>query len=264
MNRRASVAVGVAVGVALAGCATFTVARTSEDVPIAAGSSAPSQSATGGVGSASPVPRPAKPSRPSAGLDVPTSWWPRRSGKTIYLTFDDGPWPTTNQVLDVLRDNDARATFFQIGQQVDNYGSITQRIIAEGHAVGNHTYDHVYMSKLPPDQVKYQLLKTWRTIGYDVQGPCVRPPYGAATAVERKIAVDLGMTPVFWNIDTLDWSGSERQIYDQIVSARPGSIVLMHDGGGERSKTVAALRKALPVLKKRGYVFEPVPVCVNR
>ncbi len=268
MGRTGAVVIALAVALVTSGCAGTVAARTA-----ASSAAAESQSPSGAVTppsdeqgrpvgpgetSASPVPR------PSASA-VPASWWPKHTGNVVYLTFDDGPWPTTHEVLDVLRANDARATFFQIGSMIDDYGSITPRLLAEGHAIGNHTYDHLYLNKLSDELVRYQLEKAWRTIGYDRQGPCVRPPFGAAGSRQRKIAVDMGLTPVFWTIDTRDWANpSEDAIYKQIISARSGSIVLMHDGGGDRRKTIAALRRALPVLKKRGFRFDVVPVCVVR
>lgn len=253
MNRAGAGLAAAAALVALTGCAVSVAAKS-----VPADSPAASRSPDDVTSNAVPAPRP-------SASKVPASWWPKRTGNVVYLTFDDGPWPTTPEVLDVLRDNGAFATFFQVGSMVDDYGSVNRRIIAEGHAIGNHTYDHVYMNKLSDDLVRYQLEKAWRTIGYDVQGPCVRPPFGAAGPNQRRIAVDKGLTPVFWTIDTRDWaSPPEDSIYKQIVGAKPGSIVLMHDGGGDRTKTIAALRRALPVLKKRGYVFKTVPVCVRR
>lgn len=253
MNRAGAGLVVVACLMTVTGCAVSVAAKSTPSASTTA-----SRSVDGTVSSASPAPRP-------SASNVPASWWPKRTGNVVYLTFDDGPWPTTHEVLDILRDNGAHATFFQIGSMVDDYGSITPRILAEGHAIGNHTYDHLYLNKLSDELVRYQLEKTWRTIGYDRQGPCVRPPFGAAGPKQRKIAVDMGLTPVFWTIDTRDWSNPpEDAIYKQIISAKAGSIVLMHDGGGDRTKTIAALRRALPVLKQRGYRFDVVPVCVVR
>lgn len=268
MGRTGAGVIALTIVLVTSGCAGTVAARTATS-SAAAGSGSPSsaaappsdeqgRSAGSGETSATPVPRP-------SATAAPVSWWPKRTGKVVYLTFDDGPWPTTHEVLDILRDNDARATFFQIGSMVDDYGSITPRILAEGHAIGNHTYDHLFLNKLSDDVVRYQLEKAWRTIGHDRQGPCVRPPFGAAGPKQRKIAVDMGLTPVFWTIDTRDWANPpEDAIYKQIISAKSGSVVLMHDGGGDRSRTIAALRRALPVLKKRGYRFDVVPVCVVR
>lgn len=258
MERGKAGLIAVAAMITVSGCATAVVAKSTSAPSAPVASATPVAVPTQSPGSsARPTPRP-------TATSVPKAWWPKRTGEVIYLTFDDGPWPTTHEVLDVLRDNDARATFFQIGRMVDDYGSITPRILAEGHAIGNHTYDHVFLNKLNEDRVRYQLEKSWRTIGYAAQGPCMRPPYGAAGSKERKIATNMGMTPVFWTIDTRDWAKtSEDSIYKQILTAKGGSIVLMHDGGGDRTRTTAALRRALPVLKKKGYRFEAVPVCLR-
>jgi peptidoglycan-N-acetylglucosamine deacetylase len=195
---------------------------------------------------------------------VPFRWDPKAGGKVIYLTFDDGPSQYTPEVLKILKDNGARATFFQIGRNVPSDAAIEKRIIEQGNAIGNHTWDHSALGKLTAEQQAQQLTRTRDQIGAD-QGPCMRAPYGSMNNKTRPTAASLGMTPVLWSLDTFDWQGkSAVSIEATLAKAKGGDVVLMHDGGGNRAPTVAALSAALPKLKDQGYVFEPVPVCVKK
>ncbi len=195
---------------------------------------------------------------------VPFRWSPRTDRKVIYLTFDDGPSQHTPEILKILSENGARGTFFQIGRNVPSEPSIEKQIIEQGSAIGNHTWDHSALGKMTAEQQADQLSRTRDRIGAD-QGPCMRAPYGSMNNKTRPTAASLGMTPVLWSLDTFDWQGkSSAAIEATIVKAKSGDVVLMHDGGGNRAPTVAALRAALPKLKQQGYVFEPVPVCVKK
>lgn len=188
-------------------------------------------------------------------------WRPAPGDKDVYLTFDDGPSIYTSAVLDILKENDAKATFFQIGKMVRTREATNRQIMAGGHVIGNHTYDHVDLSRLSASKVKWQLTMATRHIGYGL-GPCMRPPYGALDAPARRISQQLGLTPVFWNMDTNDWHrASTASIKATLRQVRPGTVILLHDGGGDRSNTVASLREVLPELKARGYTFATVPAC---
>jgi peptidoglycan-N-acetylglucosamine deacetylase len=192
---------------------------------------------------------------------VPPSWSPESGNGVLYLTFDDGPGIYTPQILDILAENDAKATFFQIGKMVNTREVMEERIFAAGHAVGDHTWDHVDLTRLSQAGMTKQLNKTARNIGPRM-GPCMRPPYGANNQQTRDVEVSLGMTPILWTKDTDDWRNQSQSSIEAVLrSAGPGDIVLMHDGGGNRAATVAALRVALPALKARGYKFESIPVC---
>jgi peptidoglycan/xylan/chitin deacetylase (PgdA/CDA1 family) len=170
--------------------------------------------------------------------------------KEVALTFDDGPSPYTRQVLSILREKKAKGTFFVIGSAVASDPSTTRKIVADGHEIANHSYTHPI---LPSGS---ELRRTNQVIRDATRfKPCLfRPPYGA---IDGRLAAEAGaqkMKSILWDIDTNDWrtpgSGS---IYSSIVSAGSGSIVLMHDGGGYRSQTVAALGPAISNLKRRGY-----------
>ncbi len=189
----------------------------------------------------------------------------RSEEKVIALTFDDGPWlNTTSQILDILKEDKIKATFFLVGQNLKNLPQIGQRVVGEGHAIGNHTWHHWHR---PMDEFTAMreiedtaiLLKT--TIG--VKTDLFRPPNGflynglADYALQRKDVV------VTWSVDSGDWHKSglsvEGLIKRVVEKAKPGAIILMHDGGGDRSKTVQALPEIIKQLTQRGYTFVTVP-----
>lgn len=203
---------------------------------------------------------------PSATGPVPADWQPKPDGKVLYLTFDDGPKdPYTGQILNALRANGAHATFFVIGQMIRTREDDLARITADGNAIGNHTYSHKALAEMSDDQIRDELAHAWRNItAVTPQGPCMRPPYGSIDDRVRRIARDMGMTPVMWTVDTGDFARPRwGSILSTLLNAPSGSVILMHDGGGYRDGTVAAVREALPMLKARGYRFDPLPVCVS-
>ena len=191
------------------------------------------------------------------------NWKPPTDSKYIYLTLDDGPGTNTLEALDVLKANNVKATFFLIGKMVRTREAMVKRILAEGHAIGNHTYDHADLSTMSKPQIKDQLEHAAEKIGPEA-GACFRPPYGAINDNVRQVASKLGMQPVLWTLDTDDWnpSATTASVTSRLLQARPGSVILDHDAGGDRSATIAALKVALPQLLKKGYKFAPVPICM--
>lgn len=187
--------------------------------------------------------------------------------KVIALTFDDGPWPeTTDEILDILEEYDAKATFFTIGEQISETPDPVKRADAMGCQVLTHTYDHAAGSgggtsiatMSSEEQVKeiedgYDAIK-------DVLGKepahILRAPGGNFYGDVIDNVWDIVDAEIGWDVDTEDWSrpGSD-SILKMILSAKSGQVVLMHDGGGDRSQTVEALRQAMPELKKQGYKF---------
>lgn len=173
-----------------------------------------------------------------------------RDRKRIALTFDDGPSAYTPEVLHILRAKGVKATFFEIGQEVQRYPDYSRRILALGHELGNHTMHHG----------SYPGAADLRQTSHVIRGatgfkPCLfRPPGGAVDAGVLNAARAENMKTVNWDRDTNDWklpgSGS---ILSTITSARSGSIVLMHDGGGPRGQTVDALAAGIDRLQARGY-----------
>jgi peptidoglycan/xylan/chitin deacetylase (PgdA/CDA1 family) len=183
--------------------------------------------------------------------------------KVIYLTLDDGPWtPHTEEILEILRENQAKATFFVVGDMARQWPTLIQRIHKEGHALGNHTQNHAALTKLSPDQVRWQIEQTAESVGPHL-GPCMRPPYGAINKEVRQISHDLGYTPVRWNKNVNDWlQPSASQMVADIKAATTNKLnLLLHDGGGERANTVEAIRKLVPYWKKQGYDLQTLPIC---
>ena len=179
-----------------------------------------------------------------------------RDRKLVALTFDDGPSEYTDDFLQVLREKDVRATFFEVGQEMPGREELMSQILAEGHEIGDHTMNHV---ELPGyDQIAGA---AERITAYTHFRPCLfRPPGGAFDASVIGTAGSLGMRTINWDVDPRDWSlpGTEA-IYSNIVShAQSGSIVLMHDGGGPRGETLAALPRIIDNLRARGFGFTTV------
>jgi peptidoglycan/xylan/chitin deacetylase (PgdA/CDA1 family) len=167
---------------------------------------------------------------------------------TPHLTFDDGPGPHTDELLDVLGRYDVRATFFVIGAQIAERAATVRRAVDEGHAIGNHSWDHPSLPTLSEDQVHDQLARTSAAIAAAIgQAPeLFRPPFGNTDAMVERVAAALGMGQVLWDVDTEDWREPGRdRVRQRIATAKPTEIVLLHDGGGDRSGTVAAVEAFL-------------------
>lgn len=193
-----------------------------------------------------------------------------RGRKRVALTFDDGPSDYTPKVLHILKRKKASATFFMLGQQVARYKTFARRALALGHEIGNHSYDH---DLLPSSS---NLRHANRTISQVTHfRPCLfRPPYGAVNSSLKASARAERMKVINWDVDTNDWKlpGSSAIRSTILGNVRPGSIVLMHDGGGPRQGTVDALSGAISGLRARGYrlvtvsqllgnrmIYRPVP-----
>lgn len=186
--------------------------------------------------------------------------------KIIALTFDDGPWETTPELLDVLKENGAHATFFTVGRLVSSYPDIVRREYDEGHQVCTHTWDHaagtgqgVNLTYMSPEEQVSEVEQGFEAIdsavGADVTRIFRAPGgnyYGSTVGnLDGTVIAEVG-----WNVDTKDWSkpGADA-IASTLKAAQPGQVILMHDGGGDRSQTIEALRTALPVLREQGYRF---------
>ena len=175
-------------------------------------------------------------------------------GPVMYFTFDDGPDPTyTPQVLDVLARHGVAATFFVVGRYAAAFPGLIDRIVAEGHTVANHTWNHESLDSLSKESFDSTVGRTQALLGQRAT-PCLRPPYGNLDASTQRWAAEHGLRLMLWNVDPADWQGhSAETIADHIVRhARPGAVVLLHDGGGDRSGTVAGLDMALQRLAGSG------------
>lgn len=187
--------------------------------------------------------------------------WLRKGSQAhreIALTFDDGPClPYTDQVLDILSDYGVPATFFCVGLHVHAMPDAVARMQEEGHAVANHTWSHPDLLSLTPDELHFQTEATSRAIARVTGEPptLFRPPFGNRSPEVLRWIADEGMTTVLWDTDTKDWRrpGSDTIAAVAVGRAGPGSVVLMHDGGGDRSQTVSALRPVIEGLLADGY-----------
>jgi chitin deacetylase len=195
---------------------------------------------------------------------------PSTSPKLIALTFDDGPWPqTTSKVLEVLKKQNVKATFFVVGKQVEKHPQLVKQAVAEGHAIGNHSWSHQY-HHYSSSAAAHELDKTAALVHKltGVKTSLFRPPAGilnnglVASAHQKQYAV------VMWSVDSKDWrSGrtTKQALVDNLLKeAKSGGIVLLHDGGGDRSKTIEALPQLITQLKKHGYTFVTVPELLEK
>jgi peptidoglycan/xylan/chitin deacetylase (PgdA/CDA1 family) len=185
--------------------------------------------------------------------------------KAIALTFDDGPWPTsTSQVLDVLKNSNVKATFFMVGKQVQKYPQLVKQVVAEGHAIGNHTWSHQYYQyneSAAAGEIDRTAELVYKTTG--VKTSLFRPPAGILNNGLVTYAHEKNYAVVMWSVDSKDWRSrrtTKQAFIDNVLKeAKPGGIVLLHDGGGDRSNTVQALPQLIAQLKKHGYKFVTVP-----
>ncbi|MFJ8431351.1 polysaccharide deacetylase family protein [Kitasatospora sp. NPDC094019] len=182
------------------------------------------------------------------------------SAPVVALTFDDGPHPEwTPQVLDALARYDAPAAFFCIGLHALAHPGVVRRTAAEGHTLGNHSWSHAYLPDLGPiglrDQLGFTADALARACGGAPPSRWLRPPYGGRSPELLRAVAGSGFTTVLWDVDARDWSRpGPGVIAERVLGAvRPGSVVLMHDGGGDRSQTVAALPGIITGLRRRGY-----------
>ena len=199
--------------------------------------------------------------------------------KQIAITFDDGPDPTyTPQLLDVLKTKHAKATFFLIGIPSENDPGLVKRIYDEGHEIGNHTLTHPNISEISTWRFEKEINVTERLFGakLGVKPLFFRPPYSIDqepdTADEVKpleLTQDMGYITVGDKIDPSDWSLNPRYSAEQIAdnvfrSLDKGNIILLHDGGGDRSQTVKALPLIIDGIRARGYKIVPVSELINQ
>ena len=185
----------------------------------------------------------------------------------VALTFDDGPDAKyTEQILDILKTYNIKATFFLLGKNMQEYPDVAKRIMKEGHSIGNHSYDHVDMRKLSKEAAFDSQIERTQVI-FEEQlcfRPVIfRPPYGAVKDEQIAYFAQQGLKIINWSIDTFDWDAkqnSPEQINEKIARYfHEGAIILMHSGGGDRSKTVEALPGLIEFLRDKGYKFRTIP-----
>ncbi|MFD9124739.1 polysaccharide deacetylase family protein [Kitasatospora sp. NPDC059571] len=249
-----------------------------------AGTPTPSPSPTGPgtAAAASAPPRPsATPSTRTVGaVNVPSpslspaAPQPRRVGSPLFslpshdrlvaLTIDDGPDPAnTPVVLSILQQYGIRATFFLIGENAARQPALVREIADHGHHIANHTWTHPDLRGLSETTVRDELQRTCDLL-HTATGRAptwFRAPGGDWSDVSLRVGAELGMRPMGWSVDPQDWArpGTSAITTRVLQAVGPGSIVLNHDGGGDRSQTIAALRMYLPVLIDEGYRFTAPP-----
>jgi peptidoglycan/xylan/chitin deacetylase (PgdA/CDA1 family) len=183
----------------------------------------------------------------------------------VALTFDDGPWPgTTEQDLAILTRLRAPATFFVIGRQVQRQPELVRRELAAGMAVGTHSFSHPQrFDRLPVPRIREEIARGLRTLApLGVRPVGFRPPGGAASPAVVAAAERLGHRTVLWSVDTVDWQAgvtAEQIVARVLATVRPGAIILLHDGGGDRSATVAALPAIINGLRRTGLTLTVLP-----
>ena len=179
-------------------------------------------------------------------------------GPYIAITFDDGPNPeTTNKLLKMLAERNVKATFFVLGSRAVASPEILQAMVAAGHEVANHSWNHPQLNKIPVAAADKQIEDTNAVIqnATGVKPRYLRPPYGAMNAtLQRHIEEKYGMTFIYWSVDPLDWKVKDANaVYEQIMrQVRPGAIILAHD---IHPTTVAAMPRVLDALIAKGYKF---------
>ena len=186
----------------------------------------------------------------------------------IALTFDDGPSPYyTPQILAILQQYKVKATFFCIGRQVASYPDLVRQEYNDGNLVGNHTWSHPNLALLSSSDILTQINLTADAIqqATGVRPTFFRPPYGVVNTTVLAKANLLGLTTIIWNDEARDWSlpGTGVIISRILNLAGDGAIILLHDGGGDRSQTIAALPTIIQTLRLRGFKFVTLQQMVN-
>ena len=196
-----------------------------------------------------------------------------RGSRQLALTYDDGPNdPYTWRLLEVLERHGAKATFFLIGRFVRQKPEIARAVVAAGHAIGSHTWDHPNLIFASSAEVRRQLEQTQQAIrdATGVEPTLFRPPFGGRRPATLRIARAMGLVPVMWNVSCYDW---KRISTDEIVGHAEsqiagGNVILLHDGeyhrvGVDRSRSIEASERILTRYRGEGYEFVTVPQMLN-
>ncbi len=189
---------------------------------------------------------------------------PQRLSGTVALTFDDGPNEIyTPQILDILARYAVLATFFVTGEAVERHPELARRIVAEGHRVANHTWNHPNVAALSADEVAWQMDTTNAVIASltGVRSSCFRPPYGRTNQLVAAAAHARGMRIAKWSNDSHDWKrpGAASIVSQSLAGAVPGGVILFHDSGPDMSQTVDALPAIVEGIQGRG--LQVAPIC---
>jgi len=225
------------------------------------------------LGAQTPAPQPSPETAPAAMAMQTPQELPAQTGERTYLTavnveepvvamtFDDGPSAVlTPRLLDILKQRNIKATFFVLGQLVQEHPEIVARAVAEGHEIANHSWDHKALNKLGEGGLQHELADTSAEITKATGKPVtlMRPPYGATNPrLNRAIEKEYGMKVILWSVDPLDWKRPGPQVVEQriLAGAKPGAIILSHD---IHPGTIDAMPATLDALTAKGYKFVTV------
>ncbi len=192
-----------------------------------------------------------------------------RGAKQLALTYDDGPNdPHTLRLLEVLAKHGVRATFFSVGRYVQQRPDIIREVVKAGHVVGNHTFTHPLLTLKTPTEVRQELTDCNKALQDAIGGHSnlFRPPFGGRRPAVLRIARELGLNPIMWNVTGYDWNAPPAAVIEQKVSKqiRGGNVLLLHDGGhkemgADRSQTVIATDHLIAKYRSKGYEFATIP-----
>ena len=183
--------------------------------------------------------------------------------KVVALTYDDGPNPPyTNQLLNLLERLQVKATFFVVGKNVEQHPETVQLLVSKGHELGNHSYSHAQLVWKTPWFVRSEIEKTdklLRQLGVK-QEIHFRAPYGFKLLILPYLLAKMHKKNIMWSVNPRDFAEGNSEVIENYVveQVRPGSIILMHDGGGDRSPTIAATEGLIQKLQEQGYQFKTV------
>jgi peptidoglycan/xylan/chitin deacetylase (PgdA/CDA1 family) len=183
--------------------------------------------------------------------------------KVVALTYDDGPNPPyTQELLNILENLQAKATFFVVGKNVEQYPEIVKDILSKGHELGNHSYSHSAMIFKRPSVIRNEIKRTDRLLHKFGAKSNIhfRVPYGYKFIILPLILKRMQKKNILWNLDPKDYAASDSETIENYVieHIQPGSIILMHDGGGDRSLTLTATENLIIKLRQQGYEFKTV------
>jgi len=191
----------------------------------------------------------------------------------IALTYDDGPNdPHTLRLLEVLARHGAYATFFLIGRYVQQHPEIAREIVAAGHVVGNHTFSHPLLIFKSEAEIRRELSECRSALQEAIGEPSnlFRPPFGGRRPAVLRVARELGLVPVMWNVTGYDWNAPPAAVIERKIAKRirGGDVILLHDGGhkqmgADRSQTVIATDHLITRYKAEGYEFVTVPTMLR-
>ncbi|MDX6280218.1 MAG: peptidoglycan-N-acetylglucosamine deacetylase [Kribbellaceae bacterium] len=262
MSRKLAAIVATAVASALVVGSLIALALGHTNQPKPTSASSPSTPASTPIETPTTTPTPAtnsgspesgKPRKPAADPTLAAS---AGNKKVLFFSFDDGPDPYwTPKILQVLKKYGAHATFFELGTMQAAHPGLREQVLAAGNTIGSHSISHPQLTAIPAAKRHHEIFD-------GPQSECFRPPFGASNPKVRADIKAAGMVQVLWDVDPRDWArpGVQAIVNNIMTHAHKRNIILMHDGGGDRSETVAALDKALRLLKAQGYSF-PAMAC---